>query len=164
MGLHLDLLDLLDLLWSTRRSHRTLAHINHLGWDPRLRHYPHINNRRIFHPDHHLLTGHLTLEFLEVRTRTMINLTDRVTKGIGTNVVTDHHHEADEGGPNRVVGEEEAVDGIGTGIGEGIGTGTGTEEIDRGILVGRREVGGAVVLGGVNALGHENFPKSQLLL
>ena len=73
------------------------------------------------------------------------------------NAAMDHHHEEDEEEPNRVVGEQEAVDGIG--IEEGIGTGTGTEETDRGILVGLREVGGEVVLGGVNALGHENFSK-----
>jgi len=76
------------------------------------------------------------------------------------NVAMGHLHEEDEGGPNRVVGEEEAVDEIG--IEEGIGTGIG--EIGRGILVGRREVGGGVVLGGVNALGHENSPKSQFRL
>ena len=73
------------------------------------------------------------------------------------NVAMDHHHEEGEGDPNLVVGEEEAVDGIG--IGEGTGTGTG--EIDRGILVGRREVEGEVVLGGVNALGHEKIPESR---
>jgi len=75
------------------------------------------------------------------------------------NVGMDHRHEEGEEDPNRVVGEEEAVDEIG--IEEGTGTGTG--EIDRGILVGQREVGGEVVLGGVNALGHEKiYPKSPL--
>lgn len=83
----------------------------------------------------------------------------QVTKGIDTNVVMDHHHEG-EGDPNLVVGEGEAVDGIG--IGEGTGTGTG--EIDKGILVGRREVEGEVVLGGVNALGHEKISGSRLRL
>ena len=78
---------------------------------------------------------------------------DQVTKGDGTNVAMDLHHEEGEGDPNRAVGEEEAVDGIG--IEEGIGIGTG--EIDKEILVGRREVEEEVVLGGVNALGHENF-------
>ena len=72
------------------------------------------------------------------------------------NVGTGHHHEEDEGDPNRVVGEEEAVDEIGT------KEGTGTGEIDKGMLVGRREAGGEVVLGGVNALGHEYFLKSRL--
>ena len=83
------------------------------------------------------------------------------------NVGMDHRHEEGEGDPNRVVGEEEAVDeigieeGIGIGIETGIGTGIGTGEIDKGILVGRREVvGGEVVLGGVNALGHEKISKS----
>lgn len=71
------------------------------------------------------------------------------------NVATDLHHEEGEGDPNRAVGEGEAVDG--TGIEEGIGIGTETGETDQGILVGRREVGGEVVLGGVNALGHEKF-------
>ena len=75
-----------------------------------------------------------------------------------------HHHEEGEGGPNRVVGEEEAVDEIGIGEGIGTGTGTGTGEIDRGILVGRREVEGVVVLGGVNALGHEKISGSRLWL
>ena len=83
---------------------------------------------------------------------------DRVTGGAGTNVVMVHHREEDEGGPNRVVGEGEAVDE--TGIEEGIGTG----EIDRGILVGQREVGGEVVLDGVNALGLEKPSESQLQL
>jgi len=69
------------------------------------------------------------------------------------NVAMDRHREEGEEDPNRAVGEEEAVDEIG--IEEGIGTGIG--EIDRGILVGRREAGGEVVLGGVNDLGHENF-------
>ena len=78
------------------------------------------------------------------------------------NVAMDHHHEEGEGDPNRVVGEEEAVDEIG--IEEGIGTGTGTGEIEQGILVGRREVGEEEVLGGVNALGHEKFLKSRLQL
>lgn len=68
-----------------------------------------------------------------------------------------HHHEAGVEDPNRVAGGEEAAEEIG--IREGIGTETG--EIEQGILVGRREVGGAVVLGGVNALGHEYFSKSQ---
>ena len=68
----------------------------------------------------------------------------------------DRHHEPDEGDPNRVVGEEEAAEKIREG-----GTEIGTEGIDRGILAGRREAGGVVVLGGVNALGHENFFKSQ---
>ena len=72
------------------------------------------------------------------------------------NVGMDPHHEEGEGDPSRVVGEEEAVDEIG--IEEGIGTGTGIGEIDKGIPVGRREVGGEVVPGGVNALGHEKFP------
>ena len=73
------------------------------------------------------------------------------------NVGMDHRHEEGEEDPNRVVGEEEAVDEI------GIEEGTGTGEIDRGILVGQREVGGEVVLGGVNALGHEKiYPKSPL--
>ena len=84
----------------------------------------------------------------------MINLMDQVTKGTGMNVGMDHHHEEGEGDPNQVVGEEEAVDEIG--IGEGIGTGTGTKQIDKGILVGRKEVEGEVVLGGVNALGHDS--------
>jgi len=79
------------------------------------------------------------------------------------NVVMDHHHEG-EGDPNLVVGEEEAVDGIGIGEGTGTGTGTGTGEIDRGILVGRREVEGEVVLGGVNALGHEKISEFRLRL
>ena len=64
-------------------------------------------------------------------------------------------HEEGEGEPNRVVGEGEAVDEI------GIGEGTGIGEIDKGILVGRREVGEGAVLGGVNALGHEKFPKCR---
>jgi hypothetical protein len=68
-----------------------------------------------------------------------------------------HHHEAGVEDPNRGAGGEEAAEEIG--IGEEIGTETG--EIEQGILVGRREVGGAVVLGGVNALGHEYFSKSQ---
>jgi len=76
------------------------------------------------------------------------------------NVGMGHRHEEDEDGPNRVVGEEEAVDEIG--IEEGIGT--GTEEIDRGILVGRRGVGEGVVLDGVNALGHENSPVSTSIV
>jgi len=85
---------------------------------------------------------------------------DRVTKEIGMNVAMGHNHEGGEGAPNRVVGEEEAVDEIK--IEEERGTGTG--EIDRGILVGRREVGEGVVLGGVNVLGHENSPNSQFRL
>jgi len=76
------------------------------------------------------------------------------------NVAMGHHLEEGEGVPNRVVGEEEAADEIG--IEEGRRTGTG--EIDRGILVGRRGVGGVVVLGGVNVLGLENSPKSQFRL
>ena len=87
---------------------------------------------------------------------------DRVTGGAGTNVVMVHHREEDEGGPNRVVGEEEAVDE--TGIEEGIGTGIGTGEIGREILVGQREVGEEVVLDGVNALGLEKPSESQLQL
>ena len=79
----------------------------------------------------------------------------RVTKGTDMNAAMDHHHEEDEGDPNRAVGEEEAAGEIGTE--EGIGTGTG--ETDREILVGRSEAGGVVVLGGVNALGHEKFPR-----
>lgn len=67
-----------------------------------------------------------------------------------------HHHEEGEGDQNRVAGGEEAVDE--TGIEEGIGIG----EIDKEMLVGRREVGGEVVLGGASALGHENFLKSRL--
>lgn len=76
------------------------------------------------------------------------------------NVAMDHHHGEDEGDPNPVVGEEKAAGEIGI---EGE-IGTGTEEIDRGILVGPREVGGVGVLGGVNALGHEKILKSQLHL
>ena len=71
-------------------------------------------------------------------------------------VAMGHHHEEDEGDPNRVVGEEEAADEI------RIEDGTGTGEIDKGMLVGRREAGGGVVLGGVNALGHEYFLKPRL--
>jgi len=71
------------------------------------------------------------------------------------NVAMGHHREEVEGAPNRVAGEEEAVGEIG--IEERRGTGTG--EIGRGILVGRREVGGEVVLGGVNVLGLEISPK-----
>jgi len=67
------------------------------------------------------------------------------------NVGMDRRHEEGEEDPNRVVGEEEAVDEI------GIEEGTGTGEIDKEILVGQREVGGEVVLGGVNALGHERI-------
>ena len=84
---------------------------------------------------------------------------DRVTREIGMNVAMGHHHEEGEDVPNRVVGEEEAVDEIG--IEEGTRTGTGA--IDRGILAGRREAGGEV-LGGVNALGLENSPKPQFRL
>ena len=76
------------------------------------------------------------------------------------NVAMDHHHEVDEGDLNRAVGEEEAVDEIG--IEGGIGTETG--EIDRGIPVGQREVGEVVVLGGVNALGHEISQVSALIV
>lgn len=72
------------------------------------------------------------------------------------NVGTGHHRAEDGGDPNRVVGKEEAVGEI------GIEEGTGTREIDKEMLVGRREAGGEVVLGGVNALGHENFLKSRL--
>jgi hypothetical protein len=67
-----------------------------------------------------------------------------------------HRHEGDEGDPNRVAGEEEAVDEI------GIEEGTGIREIDKEMLVGRREAGGVAVLGGVNALGHENSLKYRL--
>ena len=74
------------------------------------------------------------------------------------NVGMDLHHEEGEGEPNRVVGEEEAVDEI------GIEEGTGTGEIDKGILVGRREAGEEVVLGGVNALGHEKNSQMSVWL
>ena len=76
------------------------------------------------------------------------------------NVAMGHRHEEGEGVPNPVVGEEEAVDEIG--IKEGRGTGTG--EIDKGILVGRREAGGEVVPGGVNVLGLEISPKPHFRL
>lgn len=78
---------------------------------------------------------------------------DRVTREVDTNVVMGNH-EVGEGDPNRVVGEEEAVDEIG--IEEGIGI--GTEEIGREIPDGRREVGEEVVQGGANAHGREGFP------
>lgn len=74
------------------------------------------------------------------------------------NAIMAHHHEVDGEGPNRVAGEEEAVGE--TGIEEGIET----EEIDRGMLVGRREVAGEVVLGGVNGHGHEGFPQLRLFV
>jgi hypothetical protein len=159
MDLHL--LYPLYLLGRTHHhSHRTSANINHLGQDLHLRRYIRINNPLTIHLGHHLLTGHPTLEVLETPTRTTTSLMDRVTKGVGMSVAMDRHRGEDEGDPNRVAGGEEAVDEIG--IEEGIGT--GTEEIDREILVGRRGVGGAVVLGGVNALGHKKFPEPQLRL
>lgn len=72
------------------------------------------------------------------------------------NVVMALHHEVGEEDPNRVVGEEEAV--VEKGIEEGIG-------IDRETLVGRREVGGVVALGGANVLGHEEYsPSPQFLV
>lgn len=72
----------------------------------------------------------------------------------GTNVGMGHH-EVDEGDPNQAVGEEEAGGEI------GIEEGTETEkgEIDRGILVGRREVVREVVLDGTRGRGHDHkFP------
>lgn len=75
------------------------------------------------------------------------------------NVVMGHHREVGEGDPNQAVGEEEAVDEIG--IKEEIGI--GTEETDRGILGGQKEVGEEEVLGGVNAHGHEGFPSALIL-
>ena len=76
----------------------------------------------------------------------------RVMKGVDMNATMGrHHHEVGEEDPNQVVGEEEAADEI------GIEEGTGTGEIDRGIPVGQREVAEAVVLGGVNGHGHEEF-------
>jgi hypothetical protein len=153
-------LHLLDLLGHSYRSYQTLAKVNHLDQDHRHRHYI----LHTIHLGHHFLTGHLTLEVPEALTRTTINLMDRVTKGIGMNVAMDHHHEEGEGDPNRVVGKEEAVDEIGIEEGIEIEIRTGTGEIGQGILVGRREVGEEEVLGGVNALGHENLCKSLLRL
>lgn len=146
----------MDLLGRTHRSQQTLAKINHPDRDFRCRQYTHISNLHTIRLDHHLLTGQPTLAVMGALTRTTISLMDRATKGTGMNVAMGRHHEEDEGGPNRVVGEEEAVDEI------GIEEGTRTGEIDKGMLVGRREAGGEVVLGGVNALGHENFLKSRL--
>ena len=163
-------LHLLGLRGHTYRSHRTLTQINRLDQDLRHRHYTRINNLHTIHLGHHFLTGHLTPEVLEALTRIMINLMGRVMKGIGMNVAMDRHHEEGEEDPNRVVGEEEAVDEIGIEEGieieteTGIEIGTGTGEIDKGILVGRREVGGEVVLDGVNALGHEKISKFRLQL
>lgn len=74
-------------------------------------------------------------------------------KGADMNAIMDHPHGVGEEDPNRVVGEEEAVDEI------GIEGGTGTGEIDRGIRVGRREAVGEVVLDGVNGHGHEKIPQ-----
>ena len=141
-----------DLLGYTRHSHQTLANINYLYQGLHHRHYIRINSLHTIH------LGHLILEVLEALTRITINLMGRATKGTGMNVGMDLHHEEGEGEPNRVVGEEEAVDEI------GIEEGTGTGEIDKGILVGRREAGEEVVLGGVNALGHEKNSQMSVWL